>query len=184
MTGYMRELNELTGHNSTPPASGGTYTLDGVQACAYARIRYGGGDDYRRTERQRTVLTAMMQKAQKSNITLAIQPVFHMKKQHTNTIRSVMLLFHVILPLTSHNYISSYLMITITHHLQPCFLTVSRSFPIQDINRETAIKAVSLCLSVIIQFIYFFPDGIHSFCLSLYWHLQLSFASFYQQSPL
>lgn len=68
MTGYMRELNELTGHNSTPPASGGTYTLDGVQACAYARIRYGGGDDYRRTERQRTVLTAMMQKAQKSNI--------------------------------------------------------------------------------------------------------------------
>ena len=68
MIGYMKELNELTGHNSTPPASGGTYTLDGVQACAYARIRYGGGDDYRRTERQRTVLTAMMQKAQKSNI--------------------------------------------------------------------------------------------------------------------
>ena len=45
MIGYMKELNELTGHNSTPPASGGTYTLDGVQACAYARIRYGGGDD-------------------------------------------------------------------------------------------------------------------------------------------
>ena len=68
MIGYMKELNELTGHNSTPPASGGTYTLDGVQACAYARIRYGGGDYYRITERQRTVLTAMMQKAQKSNI--------------------------------------------------------------------------------------------------------------------
>ena len=66
--GYIQELNRLTGNTASCPSSGGTYTLDGVQACAYARIRYGGGDDYRRTERQRTVLTAMMQKAQKSNI--------------------------------------------------------------------------------------------------------------------
>ncbi len=36
---------------------------------AYARIRYGGGDDYRRTERQRTVLTAMVKKAQQSDLT-------------------------------------------------------------------------------------------------------------------
>ena len=68
MIGYIDELNRLTGHNSTAPSSGGTYNLDGVQACAYSRIRYGGGDDYRRTERQRTVLTAMVQKAQKSNL--------------------------------------------------------------------------------------------------------------------
>ena len=62
MIGYMKELNELTGHNSTPPASGGTYTLDGVQACAYARIRYGGGDDAKRTSRQRIVINLMVQK--------------------------------------------------------------------------------------------------------------------------
>lgn len=68
MQGYIREINELTGHSSKSPASGGTMTLDGVQACAFARIRYGGGDDYRRTERQRAVLTAMIQKAQKSNL--------------------------------------------------------------------------------------------------------------------
>lgn len=68
MQGYIREINELTGHSSTAPSSGGTMTLDGVQACAFARIRYGGGDDYRRTERQRAVLTAMVQKAQKSNL--------------------------------------------------------------------------------------------------------------------
>lgn len=67
LQGYIRELNEITGHNSTCPTSGGTMTLDGVQACAYARIRYGGGDDYRRTERQRAVLTAIAQKAQKSD---------------------------------------------------------------------------------------------------------------------
>ena len=59
---------EMTGHNSTPPASGGTYTLNGVQATAFARIRYGGGDDYKRTERQRAVLSAMIAKAQKSDL--------------------------------------------------------------------------------------------------------------------
>lgn len=68
MKGYMDELNELTGNSSQYLSSGGTYTLDGVQACAYARIRYGGGDDYRRTERQRTVISAMVTKAKQSNI--------------------------------------------------------------------------------------------------------------------
>lgn len=68
MQGYIREINEITGHSSTCPTSGGTLTLDGVQACAYARIRYGGGDDYRRTERQRAVLTAIAAKAQKSDL--------------------------------------------------------------------------------------------------------------------
>lgn len=68
MLGYIRELNELTGHNSKCPTSGGTYTLDGVQATAFARIRYGGGDDYKRTERQRMVLSAMVAKAQKSDL--------------------------------------------------------------------------------------------------------------------
>ncbi|MBO5522784.1 MAG: LCP family protein [Roseburia sp.] len=68
MIGYIREINEITGHNSVAPSSGGTYTLDGVQACAFARIRYGGGDDYKRTERQRAVLSAMVAKAQKSSL--------------------------------------------------------------------------------------------------------------------
>ena len=172
MIGYMKELNELTGHNSTPPASGGTYTLDGVQACAYARIRYGGGDDYRRTERQRTVMT------------LEIQPVFHMKKQRTNMIRSAMLSFRAILLLTLHNYISFYLMMKIIPHLQQFFQTASRSSLIQDINRETAIKAVSLFCQLISQFIYFFPDGVHLSGHILYGLLYLSFPSFYQQSPL
>lgn len=68
LQGYIREINEITGNHSTCPTSGGTMTLDGVQACAYARIRYGGGDDYRRTERQRAVLTAMVDKAQHSDL--------------------------------------------------------------------------------------------------------------------
>ena len=65
--GYIRELNELTGNKAEYLSGGGVYNLDGVQACAYARIRYGGGDDYHRTERQRAVLMAMVKKAQKSD---------------------------------------------------------------------------------------------------------------------
>lgn len=69
MRGYMDELNKLTKHNSKYLSGGGTNVqMDGVQACAYARIRYTAGDDYRRAERQRTVLSAMIAKAQKSNL--------------------------------------------------------------------------------------------------------------------
>ena len=46
----------------------GTYNMDGVQACAFARIRYTAGDDYKRAERQRTVFAAMVEKAQKSDL--------------------------------------------------------------------------------------------------------------------
>lgn len=41
--------------------SGGTYTLNGEQALSYSRIRKVG-NDYERTERQRTVLTALFKK--------------------------------------------------------------------------------------------------------------------------
>ena len=69
MQGYMDEINKLTKNNSKYLSGGGTnVTLDGVQACAYARIRYTKGDDYKRAERQRTVLAAMVAKAQKSDL--------------------------------------------------------------------------------------------------------------------
>lgn len=90
MYGYMDEINRLTKHNSKYLTGGGTnVTMDGVQACAYARIRYTAGDDYRRTERQRTVIAAMIEKAQKSNlktINSLIDALFgDIKTSYTNT---------------------------------------------------------------------------------------------------
>ena len=41
--------------------------LDGVQATAYCRIRSTVGDDFKRTERQRTVLTQIIAKAKSAN---------------------------------------------------------------------------------------------------------------------
>lgn len=40
----------------------GTQTLEGVQAVSYGRIRKGVGDDFKRTERMRTVLTLVFNK--------------------------------------------------------------------------------------------------------------------------
>ena len=45
-----------------------TYTLDGVQAVAYGRIRYTEGGDYKRTERMRDVIEAMLKKLQTKSI--------------------------------------------------------------------------------------------------------------------
>ncbi len=47
----------------TPVTEAGLQTLDGLQATAYCRIRYTAGDDFRRAERQRTVLMAILEKA-------------------------------------------------------------------------------------------------------------------------
>ena len=51
------------GMKYTPVTETGLQTLDGLQATAYCRIRYTAGDDFRRAERQRTVLMAILDKA-------------------------------------------------------------------------------------------------------------------------
>lgn len=68
MYGYMDEISKLTKKKSEYLPGAGTYNMDGVQACAFARIRYTAGDDYKRTERQRMVISAMVDKAQRSDL--------------------------------------------------------------------------------------------------------------------
>lgn len=46
----------------------GTYNLTGAQALQYSRIRYATGGDYKRTERMRDVLTAVMNKVKTFNV--------------------------------------------------------------------------------------------------------------------
>lgn len=55
------------GVDYTPITKPGLQTLNGLQATAYCRIRHVG-DDFQRTERQRNVLIAMMEKAKKSSL--------------------------------------------------------------------------------------------------------------------
>lgn len=59
------ELNELLGDEREADflESGGILVLSGKQALAYSRLRYVGNADYERTERQREVFTAVVQRA-------------------------------------------------------------------------------------------------------------------------
>lgn len=52
----------------TPVRETGYQRLDGLQAAAYCRIRYTRGDDFKRTERQRTVLQAIEDQAKKADL--------------------------------------------------------------------------------------------------------------------
>ena len=65
---YIKAVNSQLGRNSSSITTPGTYTLDGVQALAYSRIRYTDGGDYKRTERMRDVLTAVFAKAKTKSI--------------------------------------------------------------------------------------------------------------------
>lgn len=64
---YLPELVDVTGYDASWVYPG-YQTLDGIQAMAYCRIRYTAGNDFRRAERQRTVLKQLFEKAKTSNL--------------------------------------------------------------------------------------------------------------------
>lgn len=68
LNNYQLTMAEELGIDYTPVKHSGKQLLNGLQATAYCRIRYTKGDDFRRAERQRDVLTAMMEKAKKASV--------------------------------------------------------------------------------------------------------------------
>ena len=64
---YMYETTEISedylDHYSPFLEGPGLQTLDGLQATSYCRIRYTAGSDFKRTERQRTVISKIVEKA-------------------------------------------------------------------------------------------------------------------------
>lgn len=65
---YIGEMNALQKLSINPLKNPGRQTLNGIQAVAYARVRYTSGGDFERTERQRTVLTALLKKVQDGGV--------------------------------------------------------------------------------------------------------------------
>lgn len=66
---YQISISENLKTDYIPVKQTGYQKLDGIQATAYCRIRYGGGDDYRRTERQREILNQILEQAKKLDVT-------------------------------------------------------------------------------------------------------------------
>lgn len=62
INGYVEHINKTTKNKSPKVTTAGTQRVNGVQACAYCRIRYTEGGDYKRTERMRTVLNKIAEK--------------------------------------------------------------------------------------------------------------------------
>lgn len=65
---YINEQVKVTGIQSEGVWSAGEQRLNGTQATAWARIRYVGNQDFERTQRQRVVISAMIDEAKKSDI--------------------------------------------------------------------------------------------------------------------
>lgn len=94
MNDYCKETSKVTGLDYEPIAELGsdeetaTVHLNGVQAVSYARIRYGGGDDFRRTSRQRMILEKMFEKAKTAGIPTLLKMVETVLPQVTTNISS------------------------------------------------------------------------------------------------
>lgn len=68
LNSYIDETANVTGKSNAKVAGTGKQKLNGVQAVAYSRIRYTAGGDYKRTERMRTVIEAMIDKIKTKSI--------------------------------------------------------------------------------------------------------------------
>lgn len=68
LNNYQVEGAQVTGHEIVNVEYAGEQTLNGLQTLSYCRIRYTEGSDYKRTERQRTVLSKILEKAKEADI--------------------------------------------------------------------------------------------------------------------
>lgn len=68
LNNYQVEGSEVTGKEIVPVTYAGPQTLNGLQTLSYCRIRYTEGSDYKRTERQRTVLEQILKKAKSTDL--------------------------------------------------------------------------------------------------------------------
>lgn len=67
LNNYTVETSKVTGKTTNKLTKTGEQLLDGVQAVSYCRIRYTAGDDFKRSERQRSVIEKMVEKAKKTD---------------------------------------------------------------------------------------------------------------------
>ena len=65
---YQMTMAENLKRDYTPVSTTGYQLLDGLQATGYCRVRYTLGDDFKRTERQREVLSAIADQAKKASV--------------------------------------------------------------------------------------------------------------------
>ena len=68
LNSYQMMMAQELGLEYTPIEAPGMQLLNGMQATAYCRIRYTAGSDFMRTQRQRNVLIAVLEKAKTKSL--------------------------------------------------------------------------------------------------------------------
>ena len=79
LNNYQKSMADMMGVEYTPVVYPGPQMLNGLQATAYCRIRYTNGSDFKRAERQRDVITAMLERTKAvstSKLTDAVIAIF------------------------------------------------------------------------------------------------------------
>lgn len=72
---YIKNTNQIIGTHAKTIDSPGRHHLNGVQAVSYSRIRYTAGGDFKRTQRQRTIVGKVAKKLKKASLSQLIQLV-------------------------------------------------------------------------------------------------------------
>ena len=99
-------MAEELGVDYIPVTKSGKQTLNGMQATAYCRIRYTKGDDFRRAERQRDVLAAMMEKAKTASLS-TLKEVVSAVLPNINTSLNVNEIISVLGTVAEYNVVAS-----------------------------------------------------------------------------
>lgn len=106
LNNYQLCMAEELGVSYIPVEKSGKQLLNGMQATAYCRIRYTKGDDFRRAERQRDVLTAMMTKAKGASVS-ALTDVVNAVLPQIETSLNVNEIFSVLGSVAGYNVVVS-----------------------------------------------------------------------------
>ncbi len=127
LNNYQLCMAEELGVDYTPVTETGVQTLNGMQATAYCRIRYTKGDDFRRAERQRDVLGAMMLKAQTASLS-TLKEVVAAVLPNINTSLNVNEIISVLGTVADYNVV------------------VSEGFPFSDTRGVTTVGSKGSCI--------------------------------------
>jgi LCP family protein required for cell wall assembly len=104
---YLVETSQVAGITSYEEVQyAGTQTVNGLQAMAYCRIRYTEGWDYKRTERQRTVLSKVFEAAKAKGVT-GVLPIVNTMVDYISTSLSNTELIALATGISKYNIVDS-----------------------------------------------------------------------------
>lgn len=92
---YIEETSNIENTSIPTVTNAGLQKLNGRQAVAYTRIRYTAGGDFERTQRQRTVLVAVLNKIEETspkniaNVALQLLPYTETSMSNTEILKAV-----------------------------------------------------------------------------------------------